>query len=65
MAICNTNGAATDIGQGGVHCPQRRGGQEAATKIGKDSIYLKGDMEDGRSEDSTTEGTDSEHKGGI
>ena len=56
MAIGNTNGAAVDIGQSDVHCPQSRGGQEEATKIGKGSIYLKGNMTAGGLEDRTTEG---------
>ena len=47
MAIGNTNGASADIGQGGVHCPQSRCGQEEVTKIGKESMYLKGDMVSG------------------
>ena len=65
MAIGNTDGAAVDIGRGGVHLPQSRGGKEAANKIGKGSMYLKGNMEAGRSEDSTTEGRQSDHKGGT
>ena len=65
MTIWNTNGAAANIGKGGVHWPQRRGEQEVATKIGRDSMYLKGDMEAGGSEDSTIEGTESEKKRGT
>ena len=65
MAIGNTNSAATDIWGGGVHSPQRRGGQESANKIGKFSMYLKGNMAADRSEDSTIEGRESEHKGGT
>ena len=65
MAIGNTDSAATDIGGGGGKFPQSGGGQELATKIGKGSMYLKGDMAAGRSEDSTIEGRESEHKGGT
>ena len=65
MAIGNTEGAAADIGGGGIHSPQRRGGQESATKIGKVSMYLKSDMAAGRSEDRTIEGRESEDKGGT
>ena len=54
MAIGNTGGAALDIGQGGIHWTQRRGGHEAATKIVKGSMYLNGDMSDGGLEDSNT-----------
>ena len=54
MAIGNTGGAALDIGQGGIHWTQRRGGQEAATKIGKGSMYLNGEMSDGGLEDINT-----------
>ena len=64
-AIVNTDGAAADIGGYGVHCTQKRGGQELATKIGKGSMYLKGDMAAGRSEDSTTEGMEIKEKGGT
>ena len=42
-----------------------RGGQELATKIGKVSMYLKGDTEAGRSDESTTEGREIEHEGGT
>ena len=49
MAIGNTDGADVDIGRGGVHLPQSRGGKEAANKIGKGSMYLKGGMASGGS----------------
>ena len=65
MAIVNTGGIATDIGGGGVHSPQRRGGQELATKIGKGSIYLRRVMAADGSEVSTTEVRESNHKGGM
>ena len=65
MAIGNTDGAAADIGKGVVHWPQSRSGKEGATKIGKGSMYLKGNMVAGGSEDSTTEGMESKHKGGT
>ena len=65
MAIVNTDGAAVDIRGCGFQSPQSRGGQELATKIGKVSMYLKGDMEAGRSEDNTIEGRESEQKGGT
>ena len=65
MAIGNTNGAAAYIGGDGSHFPQSRGGKELVTKIGKGSVYLKGDMAAGRSEDSTTEGREIKEKGGM
>ena len=65
MTIGNTGGAATDRGGGGIHFPQRRGGQEADTKSGEVSMDLKGDMKVGRLEDSTTEGRESKHKIGT
>ena len=65
MAIGNNKGAAADIGRGGVHWPQRKGGQEAATKIGKGRMYLNGDMAAGGSEEITTEGWVRDHKVGM
>ena len=65
MTIGNTRGAAVDRGGGSVHCPQRRGGQEAATKITEGSMDLKEDMASGGLEESTTEGRESDHKGGT
>ena len=65
MDIGNTDGADSYIGGGGIHYPQRRGGQESSTKIGKVSMYLKGNMAAGRSEDSTTEGREIDDKGGM
>ena len=65
MAIGNTEVEAADIWGGGVHFPQRRGGQEADTKSGEVSMDLKGDMKVGRLEDSTTEGRESKHKIGT
>ena len=56
MEIGNTNSVASDIGRGGFHSPQRRVGQEAANKIVKVSMYLKGNMTAGGLEDITTEG---------
>ena len=56
MAIGNTNGVTADIVVGGVYCPQRRGGQEVATKISNGIMYSKGDMVFGGSGDITTEG---------
>ena len=65
MAIGNTGGEAADRGEGGVNLPQGIDGQEAETKIGKGSIVLKGNMSDGRLENRTTEGGESEHNGGT
>ena len=41
MAIGNTEVEAADRWGGGVHFPQRRGGQEAATRSGEGSMDLK------------------------
>ena len=65
MAIGNTDSATTDIGVGGFFWPQRSVVQEVPTKIFKGIMYLKGDMEDGGSEDITIEGREIEHKGGM
>ena len=65
MDIRNSEGASVDIGGGGVHCPQRRGGQEVATKRGEGRMDIKCNMADGGLEGRTTEGRESKHKGGT
>ena len=65
MPIVNTHGAAVDRGGDGVQFPQRRGGQKAATKIGKGSMDIKGNMAARGSEDITTEGREIKKKGGT
>ena len=67
MKFGSTDSAAADIGGGGggVQGPQRRCGKEAATKSDGVRLDLKGDMEAGGLEESTTEVRERYHKGGT
>ena len=62
MDIGNTKGETTYRRGGGVHNSQGRGGQEVETNSGEISLYIKGGMEVGRLEDSTSEGREIQHK---